>query len=34
MKVVNLHEFEDHAKKNVSVQAYNYIAAGALTSLR
>jgi isopentenyl diphosphate isomerase/L-lactate dehydrogenase-like FMN-dependent dehydrogenase len=33
MKVVNLHEFEDLAKKNVSIQAYNYIAAGAADEL-
>ena len=33
MKVINLHEFEDIAKKNVSVQAYNYIAAGAADEL-
>jgi isopentenyl diphosphate isomerase/L-lactate dehydrogenase-like FMN-dependent dehydrogenase len=33
MKVVNLHEFEDLARKNVSVQAYNYIAAGAADEL-
>jgi isopentenyl diphosphate isomerase/L-lactate dehydrogenase-like FMN-dependent dehydrogenase len=33
MKVVNLHEFEDLAKKTVSVQAYNYIAAGAADEL-
>lgn len=33
MKVVNLHEFEELAKKKVSVQAYNYIAAGAADEL-
>jgi isopentenyl diphosphate isomerase/L-lactate dehydrogenase-like FMN-dependent dehydrogenase len=33
MKVVNLHEFEDLARKKVSVQAYNYIAAGAADEL-
>ena len=33
MKVVNLHEFEDLAKKKVSEQAYNYIAAGAADEL-
>jgi isopentenyl diphosphate isomerase/L-lactate dehydrogenase-like FMN-dependent dehydrogenase len=33
MKVVNLHEFEDLARKNVSEQAYNYIAAGAADEL-
>jgi hypothetical protein len=33
MKVINLHEFEDLAKKKVSVQAYNYIAAGAADEL-
>lgn len=29
MRVVNLHEFEDVAKKSLSVPAYNYVAAGA-----
>jgi isopentenyl diphosphate isomerase/L-lactate dehydrogenase-like FMN-dependent dehydrogenase len=29
MKVVNLHEFEDAAKKSLSVAAYDYVAAGA-----
>jgi isopentenyl diphosphate isomerase/L-lactate dehydrogenase-like FMN-dependent dehydrogenase len=29
MKVVNLHEFEDSAKKALSVAAYDYVAAGA-----
>ena len=29
MKVVNLHEFEDLAKKSLSVAAYDYVAAGA-----
>ena len=29
MKVVNLHEFEDHAKKSLSIAAYDYVAAGA-----
>ena len=33
MKVVNLHEFEALAKKKVSVQAYDYIAAGAADEL-
>ncbi len=33
MKVVNLHEFEELARKNVSEQAYNYIAAGAADEL-
>lgn len=33
MQVVNLHEFEDLAKQNVSTQAYNYIAAGAADEL-
>jgi 4-hydroxymandelate oxidase len=33
MKVVNLHEFEELAKKTVSLQAYNYIAAGAADEL-
>lgn len=33
MRVVNLHEFEDLARKNVSEQAYNYIAAGAADEL-
>jgi hypothetical protein len=28
MKVVNLHEFEDAAKKALSVAAYDYVAAG------
>src|SRR6185295_7708568 len=29
MKVINLHEFEDAAKKALSVAAYDYVAAGA-----
>ena len=29
MKVINLHEFEDAAKKSLSVAAYDYVAAGA-----
>ena len=29
MKVINLHEFEDLAKKSLSVAAYDYVAAGA-----
>jgi isopentenyl diphosphate isomerase/L-lactate dehydrogenase-like FMN-dependent dehydrogenase len=29
MKVINLHEFEDAAKKTLSVAAYDYVAAGA-----
>lgn len=29
MKVVNLHEFEDAAKKSLSIAAYDYVAAGA-----
>jgi 4-hydroxymandelate oxidase len=29
MRVVNLHEFEDAAKKSLSVAAYDYVAAGA-----
>ena len=29
MRVINLHEFEDVAKKKLSTQAYDYIAAGA-----
>ena len=33
MKVINLHEFEDLARKTVSEQAYNYIAAGAADEL-
>jgi 4-hydroxymandelate oxidase len=33
MKVINLHEFEDLARKKVSEQAYNYIAAGAADEL-
>ena len=33
MKVVNLHEFEELAKKKVSIQAYNYVAAGAADEL-
>jgi isopentenyl diphosphate isomerase/L-lactate dehydrogenase-like FMN-dependent dehydrogenase len=33
MAVVNLHEFEDLAKKRVSLPAYNYIAAGAADEL-
>src|SRR4029453_2353557 len=28
MKVINLHEFEDAAKKALSVAAYDYVAAG------
>jgi 4-hydroxymandelate oxidase len=33
MEVINLHEFEDLARKKVSEQAYNYIAAGAADEL-
>lgn len=29
MKVINLHEFEDAARKSLSVAAYDYVAAGA-----
>jgi isopentenyl diphosphate isomerase/L-lactate dehydrogenase-like FMN-dependent dehydrogenase len=29
MKVINLHEFEDVARKSLSVAAYDYVAAGA-----
>jgi isopentenyl diphosphate isomerase/L-lactate dehydrogenase-like FMN-dependent dehydrogenase len=29
MRVVNLHEFEDAAKKSLSIAAYDYVAAGA-----
>jgi 4-hydroxymandelate oxidase len=29
MKVINLHEFEEAAKKSLSVAAYDYVAAGA-----
>src|SRR2546423_984168 len=29
MKVINLHEFEDVAKKSLSIAAYDYVAAGA-----
>src|SRR5262245_33804503 len=29
MRVINLHEFEAIAKKKLSIQAYDYIAAGA-----
>jgi len=33
MRVINLHEFEDVAKKKLSSQAYDYIAAGAADEL-
>jgi 4-hydroxymandelate oxidase len=33
MRVINLHEFEGVAKKKLSTQAYNYIAAGAADEL-
>src|SRR5262245_57639637 len=29
MRVINLHEFEAIAKKKISIQAYDYVAAGA-----
>jgi 4-hydroxymandelate oxidase len=29
MRVINLHEFEDAAKKSLSIAAYDYVAAGA-----
>lgn len=33
MRLVNLHEFEDAAKRNLSVPAYDYVAAGAADEL-